>query len=105
MRRVARQLGAGTMTLYHYVRNKDELITLMADEVMGELLIPDDELADGWREALIQLANRSRNVFLAHRWTLDHFGDVSPGPNGMRHFEQSLHAWRRWTSPSGSPSS
>ena len=35
MRRVARQLGAGTMTLYHYVRNKDELITLMADEVMA----------------------------------------------------------------------
>ena len=26
MRRVAAELGAGTMTLYHYVRNKDELV-------------------------------------------------------------------------------
>ena len=40
MRRVAQRLGAGTMTLYHYVRNKDELITLMSDAVMAELLRP-----------------------------------------------------------------
>ena len=30
MRRVARELGAGTMTLYHYVRTKDELLALMS---------------------------------------------------------------------------
>ena len=41
MRRVAQELGAGTMTLYHYVRTKDELITLMVDAMMGELLVPD----------------------------------------------------------------
>ena len=93
MRRVARQLGAGTMTLYHYVRNKDELVTLMADEVMAELLVPDEELADDWRQALTQIALRSRDAFMNHRWTLDHLGDNSyPGPNGMRHFEQSLRA-------------
>ena len=28
MRRIAAELGAGTMTLYHYVRNKDELYAL-----------------------------------------------------------------------------
>ena len=44
MRRVAQKLGAGTMTLYHYVANKDELITLMVDAVMGELLVPEEEL-------------------------------------------------------------
>src|SRR5262245_11406058 len=31
MRRVAERLGAGTMTLYHYVRNKEELVALMSD--------------------------------------------------------------------------
>src|SRR5437868_14542051 len=92
MRRVAHQLGAGTMTLYHYVRNKDELITLMVDAVMGEVLVPEDELAAEWRLALTQIALRSRDAFRRHRWTLDRLGDGRPGPNGMRHFEQSLQA-------------
>jgi AcrR family transcriptional regulator len=90
MRRVAQMLGAGTMTLYHYVANKDELITLMVDEVMGELLVPEDELSDDWRTAMTQIATRTRDAFAAHRWTLDRLGDRGPGPNGMRHFEQSL---------------
>jgi AcrR family transcriptional regulator len=92
MRRVAQQLGAGTMTLYHYVRNKDELITLMVDAVMGELLSPERELAGGWRNAMAQIAMGSRQAFQRHRWALDRLGDGRPGPNGMRHFEQSLRA-------------
>ena len=92
MRRVAERLGAGTMTLYHYVRNKDELITLMADEVMGEVLVPDGELGGGWRPAMGQIARRTRAAFHRHRWALDRLGDGRPGPNGIRHFEQTLEA-------------
>ena len=43
MRRIAAELDAGTMTLYHYVRTKDELLTLVVDAVMGEVVIPPDE--------------------------------------------------------------
>jgi AcrR family transcriptional regulator len=92
MRRVAQRLGAGTMTLYHYVRNKDELITLMSDAVMAEVLVPDDELADDWRTALTQIASRTRDVFSTHHWIFERMGDGRPGPSGMRHFEQSLRA-------------
>jgi AcrR family transcriptional regulator len=92
MRRVAQRLGAGTMTLYHYVRNKDELITLMFDEVMGEVLVPEGELGGEWRGALAQIATRTRDTFRRHRWSLDRLGDGRPGPNGIRHFEQSLQA-------------
>jgi AcrR family transcriptional regulator len=92
MRRVAQKLGAGTMTLYHYVRNKDELITLMADSVMGEILVPEGELSDDWRTALTQIATRTREGFGRHRWIFERLGDGRPGPNGMRHFEQSLAA-------------
>ena len=35
MRRLASELGAGTMTLYHYVRTKDELLALVHDAVMS----------------------------------------------------------------------
>jgi AcrR family transcriptional regulator len=92
MRRVARELGSGTMTLYHYVRNKDELVTLMHDAVMGEVLVPEGEMPEGWREALRTIAGRSRDAFARHPWTLDRIGDVAIGPNGIRHFEQSLQA-------------
>jgi AcrR family transcriptional regulator len=92
MRRVAQQLGAGTMTLYHYVANKDELITLMVDEVMAEVLVPEEALAGDWRTALERIAHRTRDAFRNHRWTLDRLGDGRPGPNGIRHFEQTLEA-------------
>jgi AcrR family transcriptional regulator len=93
MRKVAQRLGAGTMTLYHYVRNKGELIALMSDAVMAELVVPEGELSDDWRSALTQIANRSHNAFSAHHWVFQKMGeDGSPGPNGMRHFEQSLRA-------------
>lgn len=92
MRRVAQSLGAGTMTLYHYVRNKDELVMLMNDTVMGEVLVPDGELPENWREAITAIARRSHEAFGRHRWTLDRVTDISIGPNGIKHFEQSLQA-------------
>ena len=59
MRRVAEELGAGTMTLYHYVRTKDELLALMDDAIMGEMLIPADELPTDWRAAVTAIARRA----------------------------------------------
>ena len=44
MRRIAAQLGAGTMSLYRYISTKDDLVTLMDDALMGESLVPEGEL-------------------------------------------------------------
>jgi len=92
MRNVAAELGAGTMTLYHYVRNKDELAALMSETIMSEVVIPDDELPDGWREGLAEIARRTRRIFAAHPWIVDHFDDerAQSGPSTLRHVEQSL---------------
>jgi AcrR family transcriptional regulator len=90
MRRIAAELGAGTMTLYHYVRTKDELIALMDDTIMGELLIPEDEVPDGWREGLAEIARRTRGVFDRHPWALESLRNADTGPNGMRHVEQTF---------------
>jgi AcrR family transcriptional regulator len=98
MRRIAAELGAGTMSLYHYVRTKDELVALIGDTIMGELVVPQDELPDGWREGMAEIARRTRAVFDRHPWILRHFGDGdedNPGPNGMRHFEQTLSVMSR----------
>jgi AcrR family transcriptional regulator len=92
MRRVAAELGAGTMTLYHYVRTKDELVALMDDAIMGELLIPDGEMPSDWREALTLIARRTRDAFARHPWTLEAMPEAQLGPNGIRHMEQSVAA-------------
>jgi AcrR family transcriptional regulator len=92
MRRVAQEVGAGTMTLYHYVRTKSDLIDLMDDAIMGEVLIPDGELPATWREAVRMIACSSHAAFQRHPWALRAMTDSNGGPNGMRHFEQSLAA-------------
>jgi AcrR family transcriptional regulator len=92
MRRVASELGAGTMTLYHYVRTKDELVALMDNAIMGELLIPEGDLPSDWRDALRLIARRSRESFNRHPWALAAMTDAQMGPNGMSHVEQSVAA-------------
>src|SRR5262249_25334110 len=63
MRSVARALGSGTMTLYHYVRDKDDLLALMDDALMAEVLVPDDEFPETWREAISEIAHRTRDAW------------------------------------------
>lgn len=93
MRRLAADLDAGTMTLYHYVRTKDELLSLVCDAVMGEVALPVEQPMPGdWREALTLLAHRTRSVLLRHPWMLDIADDPPVGPNAVRHFDQSLQA-------------
>jgi AcrR family transcriptional regulator len=92
MRRVAAALGAGTMTLYHYVQTKDDLVALMDDALMEQLLVPEAQLEKGWREALGEIARRTRATFVHHPWALVSLQGAMPGPNGMRHFEQCLAA-------------
>ncbi len=92
MRRLATELDVGTMTLYHYVRTKDELLALMVDELLAELVVPDAELPTDWRAAMTMIACRSRDALRRHPWVFDVAGDPSIGPNAMRHFDQSWRA-------------
>jgi AcrR family transcriptional regulator len=93
MRRLATEVGVGTMTLYHYVHNKDELLTLLFDAVMGEMTLPEGEaLPQEWRPAVITIASRTREVITHHPWVFDIADDLPIGPNSVRHFDQTLEA-------------
>ena len=92
MKRIAAELGAGTMTVYYYVRNKTDIVALMQDAILADVLIPGPELPAGWRAAMAAIARRTRQVLMAHPWSLTSFNDAQFGPNAMRHFEQSLTA-------------
>lgn len=45
-----------------------------------------------WREATAAIARRTREVLLAHPWSLASLNHAQMGPNAMRHMEQSLAA-------------
>lgn len=90
MRRIAQEMGVGTMSLYHYIKTKSDLVALMDDALMGEVLAPS--LPGNWRDALTVIAVRTRDVFLRHPWALSSMLAAPPGINAMRHMEQCLQA-------------
>jgi AcrR family transcriptional regulator len=90
MRRVAQDLQAGTMSLYYYVKSKDDLIAAMDDALMGEAILPS--LPGDWRRAIMKIAKRTLAVFIRHPWALVAMLSAPPGHNAMRHMEQCLEA-------------
>ena len=91
MRRLARELHAGAMSLYHYFENRDELLELMIDTVAGEMVVP--ELPAEWRPALEAVAGHSRAMFWRHPWVLPILQAVpAVTPNLLRHIEQSAQS-------------
>jgi AcrR family transcriptional regulator len=92
MRRLAVELEAGTMTLYHYVRTKDELLALVSDAVMGEVVVPGEALDADWRSAIVAIAHSSKAALERHPWMFDIVEDPDIGPNGVKHFDQALRA-------------
>ncbi|MFF2779691.1 TetR/AcrR family transcriptional regulator [Streptomyces sp. NPDC058052] len=92
MRRVAGELGVGTMSLYRYVPGKTELLDLMLDRVQGESL-PDGpvEPPAHWREAVEALARGHLALYRAHPWLLKvNEARSLLGPNTLRGFELCL---------------
>ncbi|MEU9865244.1 TetR/AcrR family transcriptional regulator [Streptomyces sp. NPDC047971] len=70
MRRVATELGVGTMSLYRYVPGKTELLDLMLDRVQGESFEGDPPPPTHWRDTVEQLARSYRELYRSHPWLL-----------------------------------
>jgi AcrR family transcriptional regulator len=93
IRRLATKLDARPMSLYSHIDRKGDLIDLMVDEVMAGAVIPGGPPTDDWREALRQIAQRTRESTRAHPWTIAAaFHRPFLGPNALRHIDQSLAA-------------
>jgi AcrR family transcriptional regulator len=67
MRNIARKLEAGATSLYWYVRSKEDIYELMADEVIGEVELPE-HLSGDWRADLRQVAVATRATLSRHSW-------------------------------------
>lgn len=93
MRRIAAELGAGTMTLYGYVADREALHAAMLDEALAEVELPEDHSAS-WRDDLEVAARQLRGVCRRHPWVAQLLGNtpVFYAPRWLRTVEFSLAA-------------
>ena len=66
MRRVAAELDTGAASLYWHVGDKDELLDLVFDRVIGEMALPEPQ-ADRWQEQAKEAMREMRRVIARHR--------------------------------------
>ena len=84
MRRVARELGVGTMSLYRYVPGKADLLALMTDRISDPSKQQAKSTGLGWRDTLEYIARSMCELYHAHPWMLG-VNAARPvfGPNAM----------------------
>jgi AcrR family transcriptional regulator len=83
MRKLADELGAGAMSLYHYVPNKEELLDGMVDIVFSEIELPSTDV--DWKTAMRRRAISTREVLNRHRWAVGLMESrTTPGPASLR---------------------
>ncbi|WP_406147072.1 TetR/AcrR family transcriptional regulator [Streptomyces sp. NBC_01012] len=94
MGRVAKELGASTMSLYRYVSAKEELYVLMQEAAMGDPEpLPALTEGAGWREAVRQWAWAQRRMFQRNLWQLRiPIAGPPASPRSIAWWEQGLQA-------------
>ena len=94
MRRLAQRLGVEAMSLYHHVRNKQDLLGGMLDLVYAEVEPPSDE--GDWRPAMRRSAVSFHHALLRHPWACGLLvsPSIGPSPARLRHMDQVLGALR-----------
>ncbi len=96
LRGLARRLGAGNMSVYYYVEDRDHLLALVLDEILGSVSLkrlPDDPL-----DAVATISKRFVAAFAAHPGTIPLFAlqpIYSIGPHGLALFDHLVGLLRR----------
>ncbi len=89
MRKLAEALGVKAMSLYNHVKNKDDLIDSMVDQVVREMALPNSDA--NWKAAMRERAVSTHDVLLHHPWaTMPLVSRVNVGPAMLRRIEATL---------------
>ncbi|MEV0714546.1 TetR/AcrR family transcriptional regulator [Asanoa sp. NPDC050611] len=97
MNRVAENLGKSAMSLYRYVRNKDELLQLMTDVSAVKNAPPEPDQDLGWRPNLERWAYALVDLYRRFPWVLHvPLGPTPPiGPGQLAWLDRALACFRR----------
>lgn len=96
MRRVAHELGVEAMSLYHHVRDKEDLLGGVIEAVMAEFPFPEDH--PDWREAGRRTARAWRALLKAHPHVITlmaHRREPLLAPAALRPMDHALSVLRR----------
>lgn len=94
MRRLAEELGAGVMSLYYHLPNKDALLDGMVDLVFSEIELPSIEI--DWKTAMQRRALSTREALHHHPWALGLMESTkTPGPADLRLHDAVLGCLRQ----------
>ncbi|MCW5719134.1 MAG: TetR/AcrR family transcriptional regulator C-terminal domain-containing protein [Bauldia sp.] len=92
MRRLAADLGVGTMALYTHVPGKEALLDVMFDAVLGEFYrdAPPREKPGGWQAGLRSVAEENWAAYQRHPWAFELGPRPALGPNTVRKYDLEL---------------
>lgn len=95
MRRIAEECGVGVMTLYGYVRTKEEILAALSDRLLAEVALPTGP-DEPWPEQVAAVFRSVHQVFSAHP-ALAQIATTQPidGLSAYRGAEVVLGALRR----------
>jgi TetR/AcrR family tetracycline transcriptional repressor len=94
VRSLAQELGVGTMTIYWYVQNKEEILDLVSDRLLADVVLPP--LDSDWRVTARDMAAAVRRAMVAHARALPVMvGRGSFGPNGLRMIDHAIAVFRK----------
>ena len=91
MRRIAKELQVGVMSLYWHIESKEDLHQLMLETVQAEIKAPAP--SGDWRADLAMYARNTRAAMHRHPWAIDYIGTGPPsGANDARNADQLIAA-------------
>ncbi|MEV4056688.1 TetR/AcrR family transcriptional regulator C-terminal domain-containing protein [Amycolatopsis sp. NPDC049688] len=86
-RRLAAKLGVSSPTLYWHVKDKAQLLDLLAEAVCEDAFEIDE--TQDWRRQLEQGLHQFRAMLLRHRDAATLLRERPPGPNRLAHIERT----------------
>jgi TetR/AcrR family tetracycline transcriptional repressor len=90
MRKLAQELDAGAATLYWHVGDKEQLLNLLLDRIVGENEVPDAD-PEHWQEQLKAFARSTRRMFKRRRDAAQlSMGRIPNGPHSLPVLERAL---------------
>jgi AcrR family transcriptional regulator len=90
MRKLAHELDAGAATLYWHVGDKEQLLGLLLDRIVGENEVPEPD-PEHWQEQLKAFARSTRRMFKSRRDAAQlSMGRIPNGPNSLPKMEAAL---------------
>ncbi len=98
MRKLAAELNIQAMSLYHYFKTKDELVSHMADKLVTNIDFGehDDNTVCNWRKIMETRARSAMALFLEHPWlpfVLD--SQIQSGINRLEYLNNYIGTLRK----------